>query len=73
MVSLSGCMVGIVSSWIALKIIGNVMGSAMSVSMNGRVALLSVVFSGMIGIVFGLYPANKAANKKPIEALRYAG
>lgn len=73
MVSLSGCMVGIVSSWIALKVIGNVMGSAMSVSMNGRVALLSVIFSGMIGIVFGLYPANKAANKKPIEALRYAG
>ncbi len=73
MVSLAGCMVGIACSWIALKVMGNVMGSAMSVAMNGKVALLSVAFSGLIGIVFGLYPANKAANKKPIDALRYAG
>lgn len=73
LVSLSGCVAGILSSWIALKVIGNVMGSAMNVSMNGRVALLSVAFSAVIGIVFGLYPANKAANRKPIEALRYAG
>lgn len=72
-VSLAGCMVGILSSWITLKVIGNVMESALSVSMNGRVALLSVAFSGLIGIVFGLYPANKAANKKPIDALRYSG
>lgn len=72
-VSLSGCLAGILSSWIALQVIGNIMGSALSVSMNSRVALLSVAFSGLIGVVFGLYPANKAANKKPIDALRYAG
>ncbi len=72
-VSLSGCVTGILFSFITLKVIGNVMESAMSVSMNIRVALLSVIFSGLIGIVFGLYPANKAANKKPIDALRYSG
>lgn len=72
-VSLSGCVIGILFSFITLKVIGNVMESAMSVSMNIRVALLSVIFSGLIGIVFGLYPANKAANKKPIDALRYSG
>jgi len=72
-VSLSGCLIGIISSWAALQVIGNIMGAALSVTMNVRVALLAVAFSAVIGIVFGLYPANKAANKKPIDALRYAG
>lgn len=72
-VSLSGCLIGIISSWAALQVIGNIMGAALSVTMNVRVALLAVAFSAVIGIVFGLYPANKAANKKPIDALRYVG
>lgn len=73
MVSMAGCMVGIGISFAVLKVIGQVMGSAMEVSMDGNVTLLSVAFSGVIGIIFGLYPAQKAARKKPIDALRYSG
>jgi putative ABC transport system permease protein len=36
-----------------------------------EVILLSVAFSGTVGIVFGLYPARKASQLDPIDALRY--
>jgi putative ABC transport system permease protein len=34
-------------------------------------ALLGVGVSAGVGLIFGIYPANQASKKSPIEALRY--
>lgn len=72
-VSMAGCVAGIAFSWSALKIIGRIMGDSMSFTMDMKVVWVAVIFSAVIGIVFGLYPAGKAARKKPIDALHYTG
>jgi len=33
--------------------------------------ITAVVFSIFVGVVFGLYPARRAANMHPVNALRY--
>lgn len=71
MLSLMGCGAGIGASWGILKIIDKVAGY--SYTMDRTVCLLAVGFSLLIGLVFGIYPAGRAAKKRPIEALHYSG
>lgn len=73
LVSLMGCLAGIGLSWMILKVAAVVMKNSMSFTMDMKVVWLSVAFSVLIGVLFGLYPANKAASKKPIDTLRYSG
>ena len=69
-----GCGLGIFLSWAILQTVSTVVASLdMAFHLNGSVVLVAVVFCFIIGVVFGLYPANKAAKMKPIDALHYGG
>jgi len=70
MLSLMGCLVGILGSWGIIEIVNIVGDTSYNLSMG--VVIIASCFSMAIGIVFGIYPANKAAKKNPIDALRYA-
>jgi putative ABC transport system permease protein len=66
---LLGGIAGVLTGIAGSSIISGVFGWPTSVTILS--VLLSVGFSAVIGIFFGFYPANKAANMDPIEALRY--
>lgn len=70
LVSLIGCLIGIVLS--LLIVIGiNHFSTDLSASISLDVVSVAVGFSLGIGVVFGSYPAYKAAAMSPIEALRH--
>lgn len=71
MVSMMGCLIGIGLSAVVLKIVG-IFVSDMSFSISPQVVAVAVGFSAFIGVIFGIYPANKAAKKHPIDALRFS-
>ena len=68
MLSIVGGAIGLVISAIASAIIGSVMG--VSMAMPFWVIAMSIGFCTAIGLIFGMFPAVKASNMQPIDALR---
>ncbi len=68
-VSLIGGAAGILIGSAVAYGLAHAFGWAVRVSLNS--ILLSVGFSSAVGIIFGIWPAQKAAKLDPIEALRY--
>lgn len=68
--SLMGGFIGILASAGILGII-NVFATDYHFAITFSVAMVAVGFSVGVGVLFGIYPANKAAKLKPIDALRF--
>lgn len=68
-ISLVGGVCGILLGWLSTLILSSVLGWGTTISLASVV--LSFSFSVLIGMIFGVYPAQKASRLNPIDALRY--
>ena len=68
-VSIAGGLIGIIVGVSIALLIPHIVG--MSSAISPLPIIGSFLFSVIIGLVFGLYPAQKAAKLNPIDALHY--
>ena len=69
LISLAGGLMGIVFGFGISRLIAWLAG--WSTIMTYSSIALSFLFSVSIGLIFGIYPAMKAAQLDPVEAIRY--
>jgi putative ABC transport system permease protein len=62
---IAGVLIGYLGSYIGLKYFET------TIVISGNVVIAAFAFSVIVGIVFGIYPANKASKLNPIDALRF--
>ncbi len=65
--SLLGGLLGFLAGWLGSLLLTSLMPTSVGI----KEILLSFGVSFLVGVVFGVAPARKAANLNPIEALRY--
>ena len=65
----TGGFFGVIVGIILAEVISRLNGTP--VAINVPSSIFAVVFSMLIGIIFGIIPSYKASNLDPIEALRH--
>jgi putative ABC transport system permease protein len=74
LLSLLGGVIGIFLGWLISFIVGRIAansGTPFNPVIGTDAILLATLFSAAVGLFFGIYPASRAANLEPVEALRY--
>jgi len=74
MLSLIGGIIGILFGWLIAFIVGEIAAASntdFTPVVGTDAIMLATLFSAAVGLFFGIYPANRAANLEPVEALRY--
>jgi putative ABC transport system permease protein len=69
LLSILGGVMGVILGYLIAKVAGSLMESPAVVKTQAVVLAFAVCF--VIGVFFGWYPARKASNLNPIDALRY--
>jgi putative ABC transport system permease protein len=74
LLSLIGGIVGILFGWLIAYVVRQVAlatNTDFTPVIGVDAILLATIFSAAVGLFFGIYPASRAANLEPVEALRY--
>lgn len=66
-----GIILGAGISFLAALVLSSTVATGWTFTFPISAAILGLVVSAVIGLVFGIYPARRAARKSPMEALRY--